>query len=187
MSGIYQATSDMGSAANGAIMNQNSQSPGEESAQPPLKRMRETGSSSGPNKKDSKKSSRRHSFHQKRAMESFFQIRQHPGHEERRRLSHDLGLEPSQVKFWFQNKRTQMKVLQDKNDSGSLESENQRLTELKNKMLAALRNIECIRCSGDLKKVDSETHQLQLENARLRAEHEKVSAIASSMRENPDF
>ena len=63
-----------------------------------------------------------------------------------------------------------LQVLQDKNDNGALESENQRLTELKNKMLAALRNIECIRCSGDLKKVDSETHQLQLENARLRAE-----------------
>lgn len=34
----------------------------------------------------------------------------HPGDRQRLRLSEELGLTPLQVKFWFQNKRTQIKV-----------------------------------------------------------------------------
>ena len=41
---------------------------------------------------------------------SFFKQCPHPDDKQRKELSRDLGLEPLQVKFWFQNKRTQMKV-----------------------------------------------------------------------------
>jgi hypothetical protein len=41
----------------------------------------------------------------------FFKQYPHPDDKQRKQLSRDLGLEPLQVKFWFQNKRTQMKVL----------------------------------------------------------------------------
>jgi homeobox-leucine zipper protein len=41
----------------------------------------------------------------------FFKQCPHPDDKQRKQLSRDLGLEPLQVKFWFQNKRTQMKVL----------------------------------------------------------------------------
>ena len=34
----------------------------------------------------------------------------HPDDKQRLKLSQDLGLKPRQVKFWFQNRRTQMKV-----------------------------------------------------------------------------
>jgi len=34
----------------------------------------------------------------------------HPDEKQRADLSKRLGLEPRQVKFWFQNRRTQMKV-----------------------------------------------------------------------------
>jgi hypothetical protein len=37
----------------------------------------------------------------------------HPDDKQRLKLSHDLGLKPRQVKFWFQNRRTQMKVHMD--------------------------------------------------------------------------
>ena len=42
---------------------------------------------------------------------SFFKECPHPDDKQRKELSRELGLEPLQVKFWFQNKRTQMKVL----------------------------------------------------------------------------
>jgi homeobox-leucine zipper protein len=41
---------------------------------------------------------------------SFFQECPHPDDKQRKELSRELGLDPLQVKFWFQNKRTQMKV-----------------------------------------------------------------------------
>jgi len=40
----------------------------------------------------------------------FFKECPHPDDKQRKELSRDLNLEPLQVKFWFQNKRTQMKV-----------------------------------------------------------------------------
>ena len=35
----------------------------------------------------------------------------HPDENQRAQLSRELGLEARQIKFWFQNRRTQMKVL----------------------------------------------------------------------------
>lgn len=41
----------------------------------------------------------------------FFKECPHPDENQRRQLSRELGLDPKQIKFWFQNKRTQKKVL----------------------------------------------------------------------------
>ena len=41
----------------------------------------------------------------------FYKECPHPDEEQRRDLSKELGLEPNQIKFWFQNKRTQTKVI----------------------------------------------------------------------------
>lgn len=35
----------------------------------------------------------------------------HPDEKQRQQLSKQLGLAPRQVKFWFQNRRTQIKVI----------------------------------------------------------------------------
>ena len=43
-------------------------------------------------------------------MASLFKECPHPDDKQRKELSRELGLVPLQVKFWFQNKRTQMKV-----------------------------------------------------------------------------
>ncbi|RWW80376.1 hypothetical protein BHE74_00011283 [Ensete ventricosum] len=39
-----------------------------------------------------------------------FKVCPHPDEKQRAQLSRDLGLEPRQIKFWFQNRRTQMKA-----------------------------------------------------------------------------
>jgi hypothetical protein len=41
---------------------------------------------------------------------SLFKECPHPDDKQRMKLSQELGLKPRQVKFWFQNRRTQMKV-----------------------------------------------------------------------------
>lgn len=41
---------------------------------------------------------------------SFYQEFPHPDEKQRAELSNKLGLERKQIKFWFQNRRTQMKV-----------------------------------------------------------------------------
>ncbi|PKA55720.1 Homeobox-leucine zipper protein ROC3 [Apostasia shenzhenica] len=57
-----------------------------------------------------KKRYHRHTARQIQEMEALFKENQHPDDKHRLRLSQDLGLKPRQVKFWFQNRRTQMKV-----------------------------------------------------------------------------
>uniref|UniRef100_A0A6N2KR81 Homeobox domain-containing protein n=1 Tax=Salix viminalis TaxID=40686 RepID=A0A6N2KR81_SALVM len=53
-----------------------------------------------------KKRYHRHTEHQIQQMEAMFKECPHPDDNQRRRLSHELGLHPRQVKFWFQNRRT---------------------------------------------------------------------------------
>ncbi|KAL0354126.1 UNVERIFIED_CONTAM: Homeobox-leucine zipper protein ROC2 [Sesamum angustifolium] len=52
----------------------------------------------------------RHTPQQIQEMEAFFKQCPHPNNNQRKELSEKLGLEPLQVKFWFQNKRTQLKI-----------------------------------------------------------------------------
>ena len=67
-------------------------------------------------KKNRKKKKRyhRHSQFQIQEMERVFKECPHPDEKQRLELSRELKLDPRQVKFWFQNKRTQVKVLNPK-------------------------------------------------------------------------
>ncbi|KAK3041552.1 hypothetical protein RJ639_000686 [Escallonia herrerae] len=57
-----------------------------------------------------KKRYHRHTARQIQEMEALFKECPHPDDKQRMKLSQDLDLKPRQVKFWFQNRRTQMKV-----------------------------------------------------------------------------
>ncbi|KAK4838057.1 hypothetical protein QYF36_010637 [Acer negundo] len=57
-----------------------------------------------------RKKSHRHTSRQIQVLESFFQEFPHPDENQRTELSEKLGLECRQIKFWFQNRRTQMKA-----------------------------------------------------------------------------
>ncbi|XP_059643825.1 homeobox-leucine zipper protein ROC3 [Cornus florida] len=128
-----------------------------------------------------KKRYHRHTARQIQEMESLFKECPHPDDKQRLKLSQDLGLKPRQVKFWFQNRRTQMKAQQDRSDNVILRAENENLRNENYRLQAALRNIICPNCGGSAILADMafDEQQLRLENARLKEEFERVCGLAS--------
>ncbi|XP_019423575.1 PREDICTED: homeobox-leucine zipper protein HDG5-like isoform X2 [Lupinus angustifolius] len=129
-----------------------------------------------------KKRYHRHTALQIQEMEALFKECPHPDDKQRMKLSHELGLKPRQVKFWFQNRRTQMKAQQDRADNVILRAENESLKNDNYRLQAALRNIICPNCGGPgIMGADMglDEQQLRLENARLREELERVCCLTS--------
>ncbi|XP_059450003.1 homeobox-leucine zipper protein HDG2 isoform X1 [Corylus avellana] len=131
-----------------------------------------------PNKK---KRYHRHTQHQIQEMEAFFKECPHPDDKQRKELSRELGLEPLQVKFWFQNKRTQMKTQHERHENTQLRSENEKLRADNMRYRDALSNASCPNCGGPtaIGEMSFDEHHLRLENARLREEIDRISAIAA--------
>nr|GMD97340.1 homeobox-leucine zipper protein ROC3 [Ipomoea batatas] len=128
-----------------------------------------------------KKRYHRHTAHQIQEMETLFKECPHPDDKQRLKLSQDLGLKPRQVKFWFQNRRTQMKAQQDRSDNVVLRAENDSLKTENYRLQAALRNIICTNCGGPgiLADLSFDEQQLRMENARLKEEYERMCCIFS--------
>ncbi|KAJ9678138.1 hypothetical protein PVL29_022892 [Vitis rotundifolia] len=70
------------------------------------------GSGGDPDGSDSRRKKRyhRHTAHQIQRLEGMFKECPHPDEKQRLQLSRELSLAPRQIKFWFQNRRTQMKL-----------------------------------------------------------------------------
>ncbi|EEF43509.1 homeobox-leucine zipper protein HDG5 [Ricinus communis] len=126
-----------------------------------------------------KKRYHRHTARQIQEMESLFKECPHPDDKQRMKLSQDLGLKPRQVKFWFQNRRTQMKAQQDRADNIILRAENETLKSDNYRLQAELRNLICPSCGGPAMLGGISFEELRLENARLRDELERVCCVAS--------
>ncbi|EOY03224.1 Homeodomain GLABROUS 11, putative [Theobroma cacao] len=95
-----------------------------------------------------KKSFHRHTAHQISTLEAYFKECPHPDDNQRRQLSNQLGLEPKQIKFWFQNKRTQTKSQHERADNSALRAENERMKCENFAMLEALKMVICPACGG---------------------------------------
>ncbi|KAK6919378.1 Homeobox domain [Dillenia turbinata] len=133
---------------------------------------------SRPNKK---KRYHRHTQHQIQEMEAFFKECPHPDDKQRKELSRELGLEPLQVKFWFQNKRTQMKNQHERQENSQLRSDNEKLRGENMRYREALNNAICPNCGGPtaIGEMSFDEHHLRLENAKLREEIDRISTIAA--------
>ncbi|MBA0699046.1 hypothetical protein Goari_000717 [Gossypium aridum] len=131
-----------------------------------------------PNKK---KRYHRHTQHQIQEMEAFFKECPHPDDKQRKELGRELGLEPLQVKFWFQNKRTQMKTQHERHENTQLRTENEKLRADSMRYREALSTASCPNCGGPtaVGQMSFDEHHLRLENARLREEIDRISAIAA--------
>ncbi|KAG0484063.1 hypothetical protein HPP92_012147 [Vanilla planifolia] len=127
-----------------------------------------------------KKHCHRHTRHQIKQMELFFKSCSHPDDEQRRELGRRLGLDALQVKFWFQNKRTQTKSTREE-ENHKLRIENESLQQENAKYREALKSAFCPSCGGAPTIHDSSMseHQLLLENGRMKKEIKRMSSIAA--------
>ncbi|KAG9456147.1 hypothetical protein H6P81_000655 [Aristolochia fimbriata] len=134
------------------------------------------------NKKKKRKKYHRHTAEQIKEMEALFKESPHPDEKQRQQLSKQLGLAPRQIKFWFQNRRTQIKAIQERHENSLLKTEIEKLREENRSLRETVKNARCPSCGfasttpGDASSVTTEDQQLRIENARLKAEIEKLRA-----------
>ncbi|XP_048129501.1 homeobox-leucine zipper protein ROC8-like [Rhodamnia argentea] len=122
----------------------------------------------------------RHTTQQTQRLETFFKDFPHPDENQRHQLSRELGLDPKQIKFWFQNKRTQRKTQNERADNTALRAENERIHCENLAIMEALKSVICPACGGP--PLGEEERQrnfekLKMENVQLKAEHAKISNI----------
>ncbi|KAL1220430.1 Homeobox-leucine zipper protein HDG3 [Cardamine amara subsp. amara] len=132
-------------------------------------------------RRDRKKRYHRHTQTQIHEMETFFNECPHPDDKQRKKLSTQLGLHPLQIKFWFQNKRTQMKTHQDRHENCQLRAQNELLKTENQCYRDAIQNALCPRCSGKtaVAEMSLGEHQLRIQNNQLKEEIDRLSAMAS--------
>ncbi|KAF5731138.1 homeobox-leucine zipper protein ANTHOCYANINLESS 2 isoform X1 [Tripterygium wilfordii] len=126
-----------------------------------------------------KKRYHRHTPRQIQELEAFFKEYPHPDEKQRSELSRKLGLESRQIKFWFQNRRTQMKMQLERHENVMLKQENEKLQIEYNNLRAMdpmCNNCGRVALPGE---VSFEQNQLKIENARLREELCRVSSLTS--------
>ncbi|KAJ0240214.1 Homeobox-leucine zipper protein HDG3 [Hirschfeldia incana] len=124
----------------------------------------------------------RHTQQQIQEMENFFKECPHPDEKQRKELSRQLGLDHLQIKFWFQNKRTQNKNHQERHENSQLREENTRLIADNHRYREALMNALCPKCHRGRTAVGEmsfEEHHLRLENAKLAEEIRQISQVAT--------
>ncbi|KAF6164417.1 hypothetical protein GIB67_025243 [Kingdonia uniflora] len=133
---------------------------------------------------DTKKNKKRKKYHRHTAeqikeMEGLYKDSPHPDEKQRQQLSKKLGLAPRQVKFWFQNRRTQIKAVQERHENSLLKSEMDKLRDENLCMRETIKKACCPNCGFATSSKDVSStgeQQLRIENAKLKAEIEKLQA-----------
>ncbi|XP_010278578.1 PREDICTED: homeobox-leucine zipper protein ANTHOCYANINLESS 2-like isoform X2 [Nelumbo nucifera] len=141
----------------------------------------------GDNNPPRKKRYHRHTPQQIQELEALFKECPHPDEKQRNELSKRLCLESRQVKFWFQNRRTQMKTQLERHENSILRQENDKLRAENMSIRDAMRNPICSNCGGPamLGDISLEEQHLRIENARLKDELDRVCALAGKFLGRP--
>ncbi|KAH9614506.1 hypothetical protein KSS87_015382 [Heliosperma pusillum] len=140
----------------------------------------------GNNSHNLRKPYHRHTQDQIQHLEGFYNQCAHPDENQRRQLGMELGLEPRQIKFWFQNKRTQTKAQNERADNTTLRDENDCFRDENAAMGEALRHATCGTCGpcggAPVAEEKNQTRQkLVLENIELKCEYDRLSSILTYM------
>ncbi|KAG7638218.1 Homeobox-leucine zipper protein HDG3 [Arabidopsis thaliana] len=130
-----------------------------------------------------KKKYNRHTQLQISEMEAFFRECPHPDDKQRYDLSAQLGLDPVQIKFWFQNKRTQNKNQQERFENSELRNLNNHLRSENQRLREAIHQALCPKCGGQtaIGEMTFEEHHLRILNARLTEEIKQLSVTAEKI------
>ncbi|KAJ3696483.1 hypothetical protein LUZ61_000188 [Rhynchospora tenuis] len=128
-----------------------------------------------------KKRYHRHTPRQIQQLEAMFKECPHPDEKQRSQLSREVGLDPRQIKFWFQNRRTQLKAHHERADNCFLRAENDKIRCENIAMREALKKVLCPNCGASHIPEDSyfDEQKLRMENARLKEELDRASSITS--------
>ncbi|XP_020232433.1 homeobox-leucine zipper protein ROC7 [Cajanus cajan] len=121
-------------------------------------------------------------------LEEIFNECAHPDESRRRQISEELGLDAKQVKFWFQNKKTQLKTLNERLDNHVLRLDNARLQSENHRMSETLKNLLCVPCGGQVMGVEERELSLQIlraQNFLLNTEYEKRTTLLVNNGINP--
>ncbi|XP_072989012.1 homeobox-leucine zipper protein ROC5-like [Typha latifolia] len=139
------------------------------------------------NPRKRKKRYHRHTPQQIQELEALFKECPHPDEKQRNELSKRLCLESRQVKFWFQNRRTQMKTQLERHENAILRQENDKLRAENLSIREAMRNPICSNCGGPavLGEISLEEQHLRIENARLKDELDRVCVLAGKFLGKP--
>ncbi|KAG5386470.1 hypothetical protein IGI04_037940 [Brassica rapa subsp. trilocularis] len=95
-----------------------------------------------------KKRYHHHTAQQIQRLESSFKECLHPDDKQRNQLSRELGLAPRQIKFWFQNIRTQLNAQHERGDNNALEAEKDKIRCENIAIREALKHAICPNCGG---------------------------------------
>nr|GMD62040.1 homeobox-leucine zipper protein ANTHOCYANINLESS 2 [Ipomoea batatas] len=134
-----------------------------------------------------KKRYHRHTPQQIQELEALFKECPHPDEKQRLELSKRLCLDIRQVKFWFQNRRTQMKTQLERHENSILRQENDKLRAENMAIREALRNPICNNCGAPamIGEISLEEQHLRIENVRLKDELDRVCALAGKFLGRP--
>ncbi|XVF12452.1 hypothetical protein REPUB_Repub08aG0119700 [Reevesia pubescens] len=112
---------------------------------------------------------------------NFFKECHHPDDKQRTELSRRLGLKSKQIKFWFQNRRTQMKTQLERHENIILRQKNDKLRAENDLLKQAMTSPICNSCGGPTVpgEIYYEQHQLWIENARLKDELSRICALTN--------
>ncbi|KAI3407187.1 uncharacterized protein J3R85_021230 [Psidium guajava] len=134
-----------------------------------------------------KKRYHRHTPQQIQELEALFKECPHPDEKQRLELSKRLSLETRQVKFWFQNRRTQMKTQLERHENSLLRQENDKLRAENLSLRDAMRDPICTNCGSPavIGEISLEEQHLRIENARLKDELDRVCALAGKFLGRP--
>ncbi|ONM18635.1 Homeodomain leucine zipper family IV protein [Zea mays] len=124
-------------------------------------------------KVSSSKRPKRFTVQQLQQLESSFQKCSHPDDEMRQELAAKVGISARQVKFWFQNRRSQIKVRSCGTENNKYRRQNAELLATNMELKEQLKGMTCSRCDAP---TIMQKWQLMDENAKLREMYSLASA-----------